>query len=101
VHYRLRDETGALMEQGFRYGGAHARMARRLRRARIRPREGSGSLRRWLWLARKLHHLVLPKQRPRWLWTLSVAAGRLTGGLRTAAERRPFSTVITRDLGRA
>jgi glycosyltransferase involved in cell wall biosynthesis len=80
LHYRFRDEAGALWRQGRSYGRARATVCRDLRRYGYAPRRLAG-WRSWGWLVVKLPSLVTHRGRVSWAWVAGNRLGQLEGSV--------------------
>jgi hypothetical protein len=82
VHYRYRDQPGALWQQGLFYGSSVPALAVRARQLGLRAPGRFGGLRSWGWL---LWHAGLLRRRDgrlAWVWVLANRVGALLGSVR-------------------
>jgi hypothetical protein len=85
VHYRYRDASRTLWQQGLAYGAGRARISFELRERRLNAPRHLAGWRSWLWLATHAPTVVAPHQRPALAWVAGNRLGQLIGSIRHRA----------------
>lgn len=82
VHYRYRDEPGALWRQGTTYGRGRPLVRRRVKAAALNPPPALAGWKSWAWLAVHAPDTVTRAGRARWVWVAGNRLGQLRGSVR-------------------